>query len=126
MASNRESKSRKGPVSTLSLPPGLMLSVIGCNRTTLGSAVGLVMRDFDFFCVFCSGVQQALSQRGGVCVSPDECQCRHGWSSPSCETGECLAVPDPVPKSAQNPSGSPTAQCSDWELLLKELKPKKR
>ncbi|OWK60433.1 von Willebrand factor D and EGF domain-containing protein [Lonchura striata] len=23
---------------------------------------------------------------GGVCVSPDECQCRHGWSSPSCET----------------------------------------
>jgi len=27
---------------------------------------------------------------GGVCVSPDECKCRSGWSSPSCEIGKLL------------------------------------
>lgn len=120
MPSNRESKSSKGADSTLSLPPGLTLSVIGCNNFRICS--GFSDKDL-IFCVFSSGVQQALSQRGGVCVTRwvpvqagmeqpllwDRWVLGNDWSCPV------------LPKIPVVPP-HPNAQT----LLLKELKPKKR
>lgn len=124
MPSNRESKSRKGTDSTLSLPPGLTLSITGCNRGTSGSALVLVMRDFDLLCVFQWCATGTVTTGVSVCHQ----------TSASAGMGGAAPLVRQVSAwqwlillfAAQNPCASPTAQCSHWELLLNELKPKRR
>lgn len=58
---------------------------------------------------------------GGVCVSPDECKCTSGWSSPSCEAGKGLETPRLTCLLLPRIHEIPPAQQADWESL-KEFK----
>lgn len=117
MASNRESKPKgQIPLSVHLLEQYYQL-LVGCNRAIVGSALVLVMRDFDLLCVFQWYAAGTVTTGGSVC---------HQMSASAGMGGAAPLVRQVsgwqrliLPFAGQNPCGSPTIQHSVWESCLK-------